>query len=123
MPSSAPARRLRGCFGWTAKPNTRLSDHSPVRTCRQLSPPSGLTQAPVPMVPAQIVKLSAMAASSLNSVYLEIRLSGFRFPAGVRNVDYNTVGAGPFHLEIAVASGSHFHIEPRLFLEALTLGA
>src|SRR3984893_246896 len=114
---------VRGCFGWIAKPNTRLSDHSPVRTCRQLSPPSGLTQAPVPMVPAQIVKLSAIAASSLNSVYLGIRLSGFRFPAGVRNVDHHTVGAGPFHLKFAVASASYFHIEPLFFLEALPLGA
>src|SRR5580693_8845786 len=113
---------VRGCVGWIAKPNTRLSDHSPVRTCRQLSPPSGLTQAPVPMVPAQIAKLSAIAASSLNSVYLGIRLSGFRFPARVRNVDHHTVGAGPFHLEIAVASGSHLNTEPLFLLEALTLG-
>src|SRR5260370_19506274 len=117
MPSSAPARMVRGCFGWTAKPNTRLSDHSPVRTCRQLSPPSGLTQAPVPIVPAQIVKLSAMTLPP------EIRLSGFRFPAGVRNVDHHIIGAGPFHLEIAVASSSHLHPEPLFLFEAPTLGA
>src|ERR1700747_939155 len=123
MPSSAPASMVRGCFGCTAKPNTRLSAHNPVRTCRQLSPPSGLTQAPVPTVPAHIVKLSAIAAFSRNWLYLEIRLSGFGFPAGVRNVDHHTVGAGPFHLEIAVASGSHFHIEPRFLLEVPHLGA
>src|SRR5438105_7013223 len=109
---------VRGCFGWTARPNTRLSAHNPVRTCRQLSPPSGLTQAPVPTVPAQIVKLSAMAASSR-----KFALSGLRFPAGMRNVDHHIIGAGPFHLEIAVAAGRHFHIQPLFFLEALARGA
>src|ERR1700738_744753 len=108
---------VRCCFGWIAKPNTRLSDHSPVRTCRQLSPPSGLTQAPVPMVPAQIVKLSAIAASSLNSGYLGLPLPGFGSPAVVRNLVPHPVGAGLFHLEIAVASASHFHIEPLFLLE------
>src|SRR5947207_3308342 len=36
---------------------------------------------------------------------------GFRsvgaFPAGVRDVDDDAVGAGPFHLEIGVAAGRH----------------
>src|SRR5215469_17095476 len=116
MPSSAPAKTVRGHFGWTANPNTRLSAHNPVRTCRQLSPPSGLSQAPVPIVPAQIVKFSAIASS-------RTCLFGSRFPPRMRNVDYDAVGAGPFHLEITVAASSHLHIKPRLFLEALAVRA
>src|SRR5438874_11761032 len=100
---------VRGCFGWTAKPNTRLSAHNPERTCRQLSPPSGLSQAPVPTVPTQIVKLSAMASSSLST--------GLRLPASVGDVEHHPVGAGPFHLEVAVAAGCHLHIEPRLLFQ------
>src|SRR5438270_6234689 len=107
---------VRGCFGWTARPKTRLSAHKPVRTCRQLSPPSGLTQAPVPIVPAQMVKLSAMASS-------RIRLFRLCFPPRMRNVDYHTVGAGPFHLEIAMATGGHLHIKSRLLLKPLALRA
>src|SRR5215472_1380066 len=118
MPSSAPARRVRGCFGWIANPNTRLSAQSPARTWRQLSPPSGLTHAPVPTVPAQIVKLSAIAVSSR-----KFHLARRRFPAGVGNVYYDPVGTGPFHLEIAVTTGCHFHIETRLLLEPLAVGA
>src|SRR5438874_294771 len=41
----------------------------------------------------------------------------------MRNVDDYPVGAGPFHLEIAVAAGRHLHTEPLLLLEALTRGA
>src|SRR5207248_302530 len=47
------------------------------------------------------------------------RLPRFRFPPRVRNVDHHAVGAGPFHLEIAMAAGRHLHIEPRLLLEPL----
>src|SRR5215472_2770741 len=113
MPSSAPASTVRGCLGWTAKPNTRLSAHNPVLTCRQLSPPSALTHAPVPMVPAQILKLSAMAVSSPTPS------SGSRLPPGMRNVDHDIIGAGPFHLKIAMAAGRHLHIEPWLFFQPL----
>src|SRR5215471_2966179 len=109
MPSSAPAKTVRGHFGWTANPKMRLSDHSPVRTCRQLSPPSGLTQAPVPTVPTQIVKLPAMC-------FLPALLSRLGFPPGMGDVDHYPVGAGPFHLEIAMAAGRHFLIEPRFLL-------
>src|SRR6266851_6723867 len=115
MPSSAPASTVRGSPGWTANPNMRLSDHRPVRTCRQLSPPSGLTQAPVPTVPTQIVKLLVMALSSRRRLR--------RFPAGVGDVDHHPVGAGPFHLEVAVAASGHFHIEAVFLGETLALRA
>jgi hypothetical protein len=39
----------------------------------------------------------------------------------VRDVDDHPIGTGPFHLEIAVAAGSHFRIEPRLLLEPLAV--
>src|SRR5262249_43881278 len=110
-----PARIVRGWLGWTAKPKTRLSDHRPVRTCRQLSPPSVLTQAPVPTVPTQIVKLSATTLSSLSTLT--------RLPAGVRDVDHHAVGAGPFHLEIAMAASRHLHIPSRLFFHPLAARA
>src|SRR6266446_2600466 len=61
MPSSAPAKTVRGSCGWTVKPKTRLSLHSPFMTRRQLSPPSALSHRPLPIVPAQIVYLPDMA--------------------------------------------------------------
>src|ERR1700690_1210313 len=60
MPSLAPAKTVRGSFGWTVSSNTRLSLHRPWPTRRQLSPPSGLSHAPLPTVPTQIVKLPVM---------------------------------------------------------------
>src|SRR5689334_5721294 len=68
------------------------------------------------MVPAQIVKLSVMASS-------RTRLLRLCFPPRMRNVDYHAVGAGPLHLEIAMATGSHLHIKPRLLFEPLALRA
>ena len=40
----------------------------------------------------------------------------------MRDVDDDPVGAGPFHLKIAVAAGRHFHIEAVLRGQLLTLG-
>src|SRR5215472_7147340 len=95
----------------------RLSDHRPDLTCRQLSPPSGLIQAPVPTVPTQIVKLSAMAqpppAGDHDPVSHPVWEMSMTTP----------VGAGPFHLEVAMAAGRHFHIEPVLRGELSALGA
>src|SRR5260221_14742165 len=67
MPSLAPAKTVRGSLGCTVSPKTRLSLPKPLPTRRQLSPPSGLSHAPLPTVPTQIVKLPAMAVSSHSS--------------------------------------------------------
>src|SRR5205814_10393396 len=64
MPSSAPAKTVRGSCGCTVSPKTRLSLHSPFMTRRQLSPPSALSHRPLPIVPAQIVYFPDMAISS-----------------------------------------------------------
>jgi hypothetical protein len=55
--------------------------------------------------------------------FLPTSLSRFGFPPGVGDIDDHSVWAGPFHLEIAMAAGSHFHIEPRFFLEPLAVRA
>src|SRR5207302_2824366 len=65
MPSSAPAKTVRGSCGCTVRPKTRLSLHSPFMTRRQLSPPSVLSHSPLPIVPAQIVYLPDIVVSSL----------------------------------------------------------
>src|SRR5579875_2530551 len=100
MPSSAPAKTVRGSAGWTLSAKTRLSLHSPAWTRCQLSPPSGLTQAPLPIVPTQIVMFRVIASPPRP------------FPAGVGDVDDDAVGAGPFHLEIARASHRHVGLVP-----------
>src|SRR5712691_598611 len=64
MPSLAPANTVRGSRGCTVSPKIRLSFPNPLPTRRQLSPPSGLSHAPLPTVPTQIVKLPVMAVSS-----------------------------------------------------------
>src|SRR5437667_4664775 len=61
MPSLAPAKTVRGSVGCTVSPKIRLSLHRPLPTRRQVSPPSGLSQAPLPIVPTQIVKLPLIA--------------------------------------------------------------
>src|ERR1051325_10721537 len=61
MPSWAPAKTVRGSVGCTVRPNTRLSFQRLPPARRQVSPPSGLSQAPVPTVPTQIVKLPLIA--------------------------------------------------------------
>src|SRR5260370_6616687 len=101
MPSSAPAKTVRGSCGWTVRPKTRLSLHSPFMTRRQLSPPSAESHSPLPIVPAQIVYLPDMAVPS----------SVRAFPAGMRDVDDDAVRAGPFHLEIGVTAGCHCRID------------
>src|SRR5438270_13268597 len=63
MPSSAPAKTVRGSCGCTVRPKTRLSLHNPFMTRRQLSPPSALSHSPLPIVPAQIVYLPDIASS------------------------------------------------------------
>src|SRR3984893_12204321 len=64
MPSSAPAKTVRGSCGCTVSPKTRLSLHSPFMTRRQLSPPSALSHRPLPIVPAQIVYFPDIVVSS-----------------------------------------------------------
>src|SRR6266513_1315378 len=68
MPSSAPAKTVRGSCGCTVSPKTRLSLHSPFMTRRQLSPPSALSHKPLPIVPAQIVYFPDIAFLPRNSV-------------------------------------------------------
>src|SRR5437763_1586909 len=129
MPSSAPANTVRGSCGCAVRPKTRLSLHNPFMTRRQLSPPSALSHRPLPIVPAQIVYLPAMLSSLgtpssrrkpgptvqllcrlLDGSRLAAELSVRPLPAGMRNIDDDTVRAGPFHLEIGVAAGRHRRI-------------
>src|SRR5216110_565403 len=134
MPSSAPAKTVRGSCGWTVRPKTRLSLHSPFMTRRQLSPPSALSHSPLPIVPAQIVYLPDIASSlktpssrrkpgPTGSTVAPLdgwvpafagttaELSVRAFPAGMRDVDDDAVRAGPFHLEIGVPAGCHCRID------------
>src|SRR5690348_1087888 len=133
MPSSAPAKTVRVSCGCTVRPKTRLSLHSPFMTRRQLSPPSPLSHSPLPIVPAQIVYFPAIASSlgtpssrrqpgltiqTLHRLRHGSRLfrdCGFvlvrAFPAGMRDVDDDPIGAGPFHLEIGLAAGRHCRID------------
>src|SRR5690242_20724673 len=76
----------------------RLSDHNPVRTCRQLSPLSELTQAPVPTVPTQIVKLSAMMPPLPSAI---------PFRPKMRDVSDAPSGQPKFYAEIAVGASRH----------------
>src|SRR6266540_2681442 len=115
MPSSAPAKTVRGSCGWTVKPKTRLSLHSPFMTRRQLSPPSALSHSPLPIVPAQIVYLPGI-------VFLPRSFASVRaFPAGMRDVDDDAVRAGPFHLEIGMNPVSHRRIAAVLRFQPLAV--
>src|SRR6266542_2409347 len=60
--------------------------------------------------------MRAMLPSTVLLVMAQFAAAPFRrsvraFPAGVRNVDDDAVGAGPFHLEIGVAAGRHCRID------------
>src|SRR5260370_21673627 len=137
MPSLARAKAVRGAVGCPVSPNTRLSPHNPLPTRRQLSPPSGLSHAPLPTVATQIVKLPVMAVSSndyrhppkagvqcnrcnprrpwipafagmtAESVPSRAIRSVLAFPAGVRDADDDAVRARPFLLEIGMAAVPH----------------
>src|SRR3954452_9278052 len=99
-------------------------------TRRQLSPPSALSQRPLPIVPAQIVYLPAMLSSlgtpsfrrkpgpTVSAVApldggvrasagAAAELSVRAFPAGMRDVDDDTIRPGPLHLEIGMHTVPH----------------
>src|SRR6266851_3479046 len=152
MPSLAPANTVRGSRGCTVSPKMRLSFPSPLPTRRQLSPPSGLSHAPLPTVPTQIVKLPVMAFPPkshrspgggrdplLSNSFVEPWIPAFAgnavlegsvrtFPAGVRDIDDDTVGAGPFLLETDMNPIAHGGVAALLCgqplaVRALQLGA